>query len=297
MLTAALLAAILVSAQPEIQGPLSPASLPPPPEKVRGPLGSGICMSATTESIIGSLEGCRAIAMSALASEKGFCFAEMSGAAVVLGYTKTCRIAIYVTIANIDEPYLVVCAACRSELADPLYCQDVATSIARRVKSWAESVPKNRSRIGTRDLDLEKKLLPTDIHVETLPRTKLNKHYFRAALLLFEKRGFKSSYTREWNDGGLAHTWQTDKVPAAMRVFERRQYKDFVKGENLSVLAELERVGWQGEVKHLNVLLCFATKDNGMTAIYCSTSNARDHGKFPIEMREIAAAVRKSVFE
>jgi hypothetical protein len=227
--------------------------------------------------------------------ENGFSFGEFTKGGVVEGYTKTCRIAILTTTSS-EQSYSLILAISRTELADRQYCEGVAKSIYSRIIGCEESKLDKETQMGTRVLDLERKLLPIAAHLEYFPPNDLNPHYFHAALLCFQKKGYKLSTYNDANHIALFAI--EEKVPKAILVYERRLFKDYVKGESLALLAELERKEWQGTMYHFAIVVCIAgPRGEGMTAIYASTTNAGDHGKLPIDITGIAAAVGKMVFE
>lgn len=312
MLSAALFAALFVTAQPVPMGPISPASLPPPPMPVLGPLGKFVIFDLWAYPGKGTLESCRAKALAAVAAQQGFRFAEITGLGYIAGYTNTARILVYVASAN-DAPMLFVLVASRN-------CEDkgLATKIGNRISwaesdskrstcmgalcdpdlvtlEWAESDSKRSICMGTPDPELDRKLLPINLYIETHSKTtNLYRHYVNAASLYVEKQGFEAQRP---DNNSIVFT-KSERLPAGLFKLARRNLNPINKREDLMLISNLEKEGMGTTLSNMGVLSVFdGPKGKTVKCFYASTSNAGDFARLPVDLGAISAAIGKMLFE
>ena len=115
MLSTALFALLIVSAQPEVPGPLSPASLPPPstPATADPKINFG-CDSGLVDV---HMEHCRERALAAVAAQPGFRYAQINTTGQ--GYTDTCRFVVLMDLVG-EATYAFMAAVSLSLDADKL---------------------------------------------------------------------------------------------------------------------------------------------------------------------------------
>jgi hypothetical protein len=147
-------------------------------------------------------------------------------------------------------------------------------------------------QVGRRNREIEKKLLTTQFLVQRFAANALCKYYFNAAMLAAAKRGFELPMVAE----GLCFlSGKSEKVPAALQVFERRQYRPFLRGETLATISEINK-GVAEISEDLAVFAFPGPKDEGITAIYFHACGARAC-RPSMDLKSFAASVAKIVFE
>ena len=185
---AALFALTLAAAAPsDLPPPLSPEKLPAPPVAAPAvpPVGAGAPdLGVFFDPLAGTPENAVRKAVAAVAKQDGFRFAEVGADNTITGYTSTCRLAVVVMPAG-DGVFFYVLAAGRAGDVER-----TAQAIRDRVQSIARD-PKTPKTMGTKDPELEKKLLPLAWHIETRPLDPICQHVAPAATLALAKRGYQ----------------------------------------------------------------------------------------------------------
>lgn len=189
MSLAALFALVLTAAAPpDLPPPLSPDKLPAPPvpEQAVLPRTAGTThLSIYYGPLADTPENCGRKAVAAVAKQDGFRFAEVGSDNIITGYTNSCRLAVVVTPGG-DGAFFYVLAAGRAGDAEP-----TAKAIRDRIQSIALD-PKTPKTIGTKDAELENKLLPLAWHIETRPLDPICGYFGPAAMLALGKRGYQT---------------------------------------------------------------------------------------------------------
>ena len=268
--------------------PISPASLPPPPTPVLGPLGNCVTFDVWAQSGKGSLESCRAKALAAVAAQQGFRFAEITGTGLIAGYTNTARIVVYVASAR-DEPAIFVLVANRHREG-----KGMAAKIGDRI-SWADYDSKQRTCMGTPDPELDCKLLPIHLHIEAHSNSMiLYRNYMNAASLNLEKQGFE---TQRANTNSTTFL-KREVLPAGLLKPARRNLNPWSKREDSMLISSLEKDGMGTTLMNTGLLSVFdGPKGETVNYFYASTSNAGDFARLPLDLSAISAATWKMLFE
>jgi hypothetical protein len=173
--------AVVAAVAPLLPPPiLSPANLPRPPVASDG--GYDAAFNFKFWETTGSPERLAVRAVTAMQRE-GFRFAEASLGGLAVGYSDTCRAAVF-TVPYGDKLEAFVFAASRS--------YDEARRVGESIHDYiskAPDDPKAPKVIGTRDPKREAELPTLGWHVDIRPAHPIGKHVANVTALVLEKQG------------------------------------------------------------------------------------------------------------
>lgn len=186
MLAIALAALALASGlPPEPSLPLSPANLPPqiPPKEGACP---NVCSRFVT--MRGSVDDCQRKAAVTLSSMNGIRYVELKPEGVVWGYTESDRW--IVQILDRKGDCIIVSTISSWSIIKTCLLDQFSDHIAN-----ATLDPKSPRKMGTRDIELEKKLPAIHWHLETKQTNSMTRHFRHlgsVAALFMEKYGYET---------------------------------------------------------------------------------------------------------